>query len=150
MMSIQRKRPISMVMIGGVLIVFAVVTGALTSDAQSEIETNATSEIAHGRYLVHNVAQCVVCHTPRREQGELIQTRLLSGAVIPVRSPDEAEPWAFHSASIAGLTTFSSEHVIHLLTTGERPNGTQPKLPMPRFGMTQEDAKAVVAYLRSL
>ncbi len=49
--------------------------------------------IERGRYLVHNVAMCVQCHSPRDENGELIETALLTGAPMPVKSPFPNRIW---------------------------------------------------------
>jgi hypothetical protein len=39
---------------------------------------------------------------------------------------------------------------IVFLTTGQRPDGSTPRPPMPEFRMNQSDAAAVVAYLKSI
>lgn len=109
-----------------------------------------TAEIERGRYLVHNVAKCVECHSPRNAQGELDRTRLLQGAPIPLKSPYRDTQWAFRAPAIAGLPGWAVEDVIHLLMTGSRQSGWTPRPPMPQFGMSREDASAVVAYLKSL
>ena len=106
--------------------------------------------VARGNYLVHDVAMCVQCHTPRHANGELDRTRLLKGAPVPVPSPFPTQPWAFTAPAIAGLPGFSDEDEITLLTTGRRLGSAAPKPPMPPFRLTREDAEAVVAYLRSL
>lgn len=118
--------------------------------AQSDGEGSADgSAVERGRYLVHDVAMCVQCHTPRDREGNLIEERMLQGAPIPVASPFP-EPWAYSSPQIAGLPGFQPEEVAVLLRTGKRPNGEQPLPPMPSFRMSEEDARAVVAYLKSL
>jgi len=40
--------------------------------------------------------------------------------------------------------------MVTLLTTGVWRDGKRPRPPMPQFRMTQQDAQAVVAYLKSL
>ncbi|MBI5424207.1 MAG: c-type cytochrome [Opitutae bacterium] len=34
--------------------------------------------------------------------------------------------------------------------TGVKPDGSMPRPPMPQFRLSEEDARAVVAYLRAL
>jgi len=108
------------------------------------------SRIEHGRYLVHQVALCVQCHSPRDENGRLLETRLLSGARIPVNSPFPSQPWAYQAPDIRGMVGYTEEEGIRLLTEGITRGGTPPRPPMQQFHLTVEDARAVVAYLKSL
>jgi len=106
------------------------------------------SEIEHGSYLVHRVAMCVQCHSPRDEKGDLVLSRLLKGAQIPVTSPFHYQTWAFMAPPLAGLPTgYTQEDVITLLSQGRKPNGTSPRHPMPPFRFDEKDAKAIAAYL---
>ena len=106
--------------------------------------------VERGRYLVHRVSLCVQCHSPRDENGRLLETRLLSGARIPVDSPFPGQPWAYQAPDIRGMLGYTEEEGVRLLTEGITRNGTAPRPPMQQFRMTREDARAVVAYLRSL
>jgi len=125
-------------------VVLAVIAPAASISAQDH-------QIARGEYLVMHVAMCVQCHTPRNEQGELDQSQLLQGATIPLKSPFPSQTWAFEAPKIAGLPGgWSEADLIQLLQTGRSPRGTPPRQPMPPFRMTQEDAAAVAAYLKSL
>jgi len=110
----------------------------------------ADSRIEHGRYLVHQVALCVQCHSPRDENGRLLETRLLSGARIPVSSPFPGQPWAYQAPDIRGMVGYTDEEGVRLLTEGITRGGTPPRPPMQQFHLTVEDARAVVAYLKSL
>ncbi|MBW3596135.1 MAG: cytochrome c [Planctomycetes bacterium] len=127
----------------------ASIAPAQEADAPAEKKAKTASPVERGRYLVHHVAMCVVCHSPRTENGRIIEERLLEGAPMPVSSPFPRQTWAFRAPSIAGLGGFSEEAIVTLLQTGARPNGEAPKPPMPPFRMTEEDARAVVAYLKS-
>lgn len=125
------------------------VTAQPPSPAPQTQERAPAGNVERGRYLVHDVAMCVQCHSPRTRQGELIESRLLTGAPMPVESPFPF-PFALAVPQIAGLPGFTGDDVVTLLTTGRRPDGTVPMPPMPSFRMTREDAQAVVSYLRSL
>jgi len=108
-------------------------------------------QIRQGEYLTQHVAMCVQCHTPRRSDGQLDMTRLFQGAPVPVPSPAfPNQQWAVNAPNIAGLTGFSDEDEIALLTTGQRLSGRSPSPPMPPFRLRREDAEAIVAYLRSI
>lgn len=106
--------------------------------------------VAHGKYLVHHVAQCIQCHTPRDRRGDLDRSRLLTGAPIPVVGPAYSRPWAAESVWLAGLRNYDESFVRYLLTHGVKPDGTRPKPPMPSFQLNEQDANAVIAYLKSL
>ena len=113
-----------------------------------------TAEVARaierGRYLAERVAQCIVCHTPKDDAGRVILERRFQGAPIPVRSPYPGRTWAVEAPAIAGLSFYTREEAIRLLTEGIARDGEPPRPPMPRFGMTREDAEAVFEFLRSL
>ena len=108
------------------------------------------SPVERGKYLVHDVAMCVMCHTPHTADGRLVSERLLQGSPMPVSSPFPRQRWAFRAPALAGLGGFSEEAIVTLLQTGARPGGETPEPPMPPFRMTEEDARAVAAYLKSL
>jgi mono/diheme cytochrome c family protein len=104
-----------------------------------------------GKYIVHHVAMCIYCHTPRDVEGVLDQQQLLQGAPMPVASPFPGQPWAFQAPKIAGLPGgWTGEDMAKFLQTGETPTGHEPQPPMPPFRFNDEDAKAVAAYLKSL
>jgi mono/diheme cytochrome c family protein len=104
----------------------------------------------HGRYLVHHVAMCAECHSPRDESGEIIPGQEFTGAPIPVR-PDGRSDWALRAPRNRGLPGYTPDLAIRLLTQGgvDR-DGRQLRPPMPHFRMTVQDAADVVAYLKSL
>jgi len=109
-----------------------------------------SSQIEHGKYLVEKVAMCVECHTRRNTRGELDRNKLLQGAPIPLQSPFRNQQWAFQAPDIAGLPGWTTQDAIRLLQTGRRMTGLSPKPPMPSYRLTQVDAEAVVAYLKSM
>jgi mono/diheme cytochrome c family protein len=105
--------------------------------------------VARGRYLVHEVAMCVQCHSPRRGAA-LVESRLLAGAPVPVEAPLGIDDWALHAPRIAGFPGYTLDQGVRLLTEGVARDGATPRAPMPPFRMTREDAEAVVRYLQSL
>jgi mono/diheme cytochrome c family protein len=113
-------------------------------------DTASEQSVERGRYLVHDVAHCVQCHTPRDSRGKLRRDRPLRGAVIPLESPFPGGEWAKESAWIAGLQNYDRETVVFLLRNGRRPDGYVPAAPMPSYRMRKSDAEAVAAYLASL
>ncbi len=132
--------------------VFAGLMGAgAVGSAHEESAPSKDTLVARGKYLVHNVAMCVQCHSPRDGKGKLIPGKELTGARIPVRSPYDNEIWAFRAPHLAGLPGgWTKADVVQLLTTSRSPSGTIPKSPMPNYKMSKEDAQAVAEYLASL
>jgi len=109
--------------------------------------------IQRGKYLVHEVAHCTHCHTPRGDKGEPDRARLLQGATLPIRPKEPTQHWADKSPDItrSGLAGMWGEaDMVKFLTTGKNPEGEGPTPPMPVFRLHDEDARAVAAYLRSL
>jgi mono/diheme cytochrome c family protein len=117
-----------------------------------EIERVAQQDaVEHGEYIVHHLAMCIYCHTPRNEEGEPDTRQLLSGAPMPIASPFPRQTWAFQAPKIAGLPGgWTEDDTVTFLQTGESPTGHQPRPPMPPFRMNEEDARAVAVYLKSL
>jgi mono/diheme cytochrome c family protein len=125
-------------------------------------EHKATTDSAHpstaqqgiaerGQYIVHHVAMCIYCHTPRSEDGVPDEQRLLQGASMPIASPFPRQQWAFQAPKIAGLPGgWTEADMVKFLQTGTSPTGRQPQPPMPPFRFNEEDARAVAAYLKSI
>jgi mono/diheme cytochrome c family protein len=135
---------------GGGFVLLMIGLGCGVSAAQVATRAASAEQLQRGQYLVEHVAMCVQCHTPRNAQGELDRTRLLQGAPVPVPAPFPTPQWAFEAPRIAGLPGWLTEDAVRLLQTGRSARGYTPRPPMPPFRMTQEDAAAVVAYLKSL
>jgi mono/diheme cytochrome c family protein len=112
----------------------------------------ADARIERGRYLTHDVAMCVQCHTPRQEDGSLIEGKEFTGAPFPVTAPPfiASGEWCVVTPPIAGLPGFTKDEAVQFFMNGARLGSHQPKWPMPPFRMSRDDAEAVVAYLMSL
>ncbi|HUE41909.1 MAG TPA: hypothetical protein VMP12_00020 [Candidatus Sulfotelmatobacter sp.] len=108
------------------------------------------SDIERGRYLVEEVAKCPECHTPRNERGELRQEVWLSGASIWIRPVAPIANWADHAPALAGWPSFTEEQGERILEKGTGPEGEELRPPMHIYHMKHEDAKAIIAYLKSL
>ena len=93
---------------------------------------------------------CGTCHTPRTDSGEIDQERWLDGAALWLLPARPTTGWPLKAPRLAGSPAASDEELVRLLTTGIWKTGSRLKAPMPQFRMSQADAEAVVAYLRSL
>lgn len=101
-----------------------------------------------GRYIVEDVAICGQCHTPRDSNGASDRTRWLEGAPVWLKSAESVENWPLQAPRIAGILPGTDGEMITLLTTGLW-RGAYLRPPMPQFRMSQQDAAAVVAYLKA-
>jgi mono/diheme cytochrome c family protein len=115
-----------------------------------KLGTPSAATLAHGKYLVENVAGCNDCHTPQNEKGEPIQAQYLQGSDLPFKPTVPMPVWADKSTNIAGLPGWDKDAAIRFLMTGIAQNGLPPRPPMPQFHLNLQDATAVVAYLKSL
>jgi mono/diheme cytochrome c family protein len=124
---------------------------AVSRGAQTKTKVDAQKEeIARGRYLVEHVAECGDCHTPRNARGELERDEWLQGAPIWIVPVKPIANWAPRAPALAGLPSFTNAQAERVLENGTGPEGEKLRPPMHTYHMTSEDAKAIVAYLRSL
>ena len=142
-----------------VLLLFAFICGPVTAPtayAQSSRRPASDSgkpsgDVARGKYLVESVAMCGQCHTPRDSNGNVDRSHWLQGAPMRwVPAEGSASNWPLTAPRIGGSPPASDSDLVKLLTTGIWTTGKPLRFPMMPFRMTEADAKAVVAYLRSL
>ncbi len=119
-------------------------TGSAESAAQRD------ERLARGAYIVENVAQCGRCHSPVDNAGERDRTRWLMGGPLDVAPTIAKQNWVMAAPRIAGAPPGTDEQFVRLLMTGVSRTGGRLSRPMPEFRMTQADAEAVLAYLKSL
>jgi len=113
-------------------------------------EQQGNAEVERGRYLAEEVAKCAECHTPRKAQGELMRDEWLQGATIWIVPVVKTSNWAERAPALAGLPSFTEEQVERVLEKGTGPEGEALRPPMHIYHMNRDDAKAIVAYLKSL
>ncbi len=127
----------------------SLLTGAC-SDAASRTQAPTPQQLlARGKYLVENVGMCQDCHTPMTPTGP-DPARWLQGAELVFAPTVPIPDWAAVAPAIAGLPSLEDDEALSLLTTGALPGGSTLRPPMPHFRFNQDDAQAVVVYLRSL
>lgn len=110
----------------------------------------AGADVERGKYLVENVAMCGECHTPRNAKGDLKYDAWLQGASIWIRPVAPIQPWADTAPPLAGMPSFTDEQFATVLEKGIGPEGETLRPPMHIYHMHHEDAKAIIAYLKSL
>jgi mono/diheme cytochrome c family protein len=110
----------------------------------------AGGDVERGKYLVEEVARCPECHTPRNSQGDLEPDAWLQGASTWISPVQPNHNWAQLAPPLAGLPSYTNEQAERILEKGTGPEGEALRPPMHTYHLTQEDARAVIAYLRSL
>lgn len=124
-----------------------------TSAPPKPSEPTQADMVKRGEYLT-TVAGCNDCHTPGTLFGAPDFSRKLSGSEL-----GWSGPWGTTYARNltpdpeTGLGKWTDDQIITAFRTGQRPDGTTLRPPMPWqdfAALTDEDARAVVALLRSL
>jgi mono/diheme cytochrome c family protein len=115
--------------------------------------------VERGRYLVHHVAACTDCHTPRGAMGMLDETRTLAGSPMPFAdlNPGDDTMGAVYAPNLTnhatGLMGWTDAQIKRAFLDGLDADGN-PLFPiMPYYvlhNMSAEDADAIVAYLRTV
>lgn len=107
-----------------------------------------------GRYLL-TIMGCTDCHTPGHFLGKPDMERFLGGSEVGFEIPGLG---TFHGPNLTpddetGLGKWSEAEIVTAIRTGVRPDGRHLAPAMPWMGyaaLTDEDALAVAAYLKSL
>jgi mono/diheme cytochrome c family protein len=116
-------------------------------------------EVERGRYLVQ-LTGCGACHTDGALIGEPNAARLLAGSEIGIAYTDplsEARPGVAYPPNLTpalktGLGGWSDENVVAAIRSGAHGRSGQLRVMPWAFyrQMTDQDASAIVAYLRSI
>ena len=106
-------------------------------------------KVERGKYLVEQVCMCGDCHTPMTPKGEPDMTRWLHGSSLSFTPKMPIPDWVDQAPVLAGLVGYTDAQVLLILQKGLK-DGKPLRPPMPHFRFNQEDAEAIVAYLRSL
>ena len=112
----------------------------------------AETPLERGTYLMKSVAACPVCHTPWDEDGQIADKHFAGGLVF------EEDEYTAYASNITpdvetGIGGWSDEEIVIGIREGKRPDGSiiGPAMPIALYrGMSDRDAQAIVAYLRSI
>ena len=132
-------------------LIVAVACAALSLTACGQ---GGPGNIARGKYLV-GIISCGDCHTPGGLIGKPDMNRYLAGSEVGFFIPDLGYFYGpnLTSDEATGLGKWSEDDVVTALRTGKRPDGRvlAPIMPWQSFAnMSDEDAHAIAAYLKSL
>lgn len=136
-------------MLGASVCLVAMIAGMSAQNAGSSKKSKSSDLVARGKYIVESTGMCADCHTQMTEKGPDM-SKHLQGAVLPFKATVPVPDWADRSANIAGMKGWSDAEAIKFFTTGIDPNGKHARPPMPAFRYNEQDARAILAYLRSL
>lgn len=143
----------TMISRGGVAAAAAVsLSGILLSGALSSGTARAETELERGRALMNGIVACGNCHTPQGPNGPVPGMELAGGM------PFVEKPFTAYAPNITpdpetGIGRWTDEQIVRAIREGKRPDGSIIGPPMPvEFyrGLSDSDARAIVAYLRSV
>jgi mono/diheme cytochrome c family protein len=112
------------------------------------------AQVARGRYLV-GIAGCSDCHTPGGMLGSPDMNRYLGGSDVGFSIPTQG---VFVGQNLTpdketGLGQWTDVEIVTAIRKGKRPDGSELSgvMPWESFSrLTDEDALAIAAFLRSL
>jgi mono/diheme cytochrome c family protein len=110
--------------------------------------------VARGKYLVTGPAACGNCHTQRGRDFRSLSTKVLAGGHYFVE-PGLFETWSRNITQDkdTGIGTWTDAQIIRAVREAKNKEGETLGPPMP-FGtynrMSDDDVKAIVAYLRTV
>ncbi|HTM50062.1 MAG TPA: cytochrome c [Bryobacteraceae bacterium] len=112
------------------------------------------AKVARGKYLVEEVGRCQECHTPRSPDGVFDKEKWMKGSVLLFQPIEPIKGWHKTAPDItrAGRLwqKWGEPALIRFLVTGLSPGGKPPGAPMPVYKVSQDDAEAIVEYLKTL
>jgi mono/diheme cytochrome c family protein len=123
---------------------FSLTLCALSVAAQAE------TRLQRGKYLMRTIVACGNCHTPQTPKGPARGRELAGG------TPFEEPFGTAYASNITphrktGIGKWTDKQIIKAIREGVRPDGSiiGPPMPIALYrGMSDADAKAIVAYLR--
>ena len=109
--------------------------------------------VARGRYLVNGPAACGNCHTQRGPDLKSASTNILAGGHPFVDPVFEAYSRNITPDKDTGIGTWTDAQIIRAIREGVTKEGDTlgPPMPFETYNrMSDDDAKAIVAYLRTV
>lgn len=147
-----------LVLITGISVLLFYVSNAFPNVGSApEIQIELTTErIERGKYLAHNVAACIHCHTPQEKTkfAHPLKENML-GAGGNKFGTEEGFPGNYYASNLtpANLENWSDGEIYRAITEGVGKEGRAlfPIMPYPNYAqMEQEDVYSIIAYLRTL
>lgn len=131
----------------------SVLAAVLALTAATNRASKSAAQVERGRYLTL-MGSCNDCHTPGTFYGAADYSRQFSGSELGWQGPwGVTFPRNLTPDEETGIGKWSARDIVNALRTGVRPDGSVilPPMPWPMYAtMTDEDAYAIAAYLKSL
>lgn len=127
-----------------------IATAQKAKRAEAPVKHAASGDVARGKYIVEGVAMCGQCHTPHDSNGRPEQSQALEGASVWLVPANPVADWPLIAPRLAQNPPGTDAEMVKLLSTGIWTDGKYLRPPMPQFRMSESDAAAVVAYLKSM
>ncbi len=149
---------VALVGVAGATIVLALKQPAMRPAPELHVELDAET-VERGRYLAENVADCIGCHSDHDAQRFALPVKPgTEGAGGYVFTKGEGVPGRVVAQNITpdpgtGIGEWSDGEIARAIREGVRRDGAPlfPMMPYPDYrSMSDEDVKAIIAYLRSL
>ena len=125
--------------------------GALAFAAQPALSQDAKL-LERGTYLMNSIVACGNCHVQRDKQGRPIAELGLSGGGVFDEKPFKAYAANITPDPETGVGKWTEAQLMRAIREGIRPDGSLIGPPMPIHmyrGISDDDARALVAYLRA-
>lgn len=131
------------------------ITSALAGAALLALHGMAIAEtpLDRGTYLMQSIVACGNCHTPKGPNGEIPGMELAGMAPFEKTPGFDANAPNITPDPETGIGNWTDEQIIASIREGKRPDGTIIGPPMPiglYRGMSDNDVRAIVAYLRNV
>ena len=129
--------------------VVTIVAALLVGDGQA---FRSASSAGSRSWKVFGRASCNLrrLSSPHDEKGEPVKAKWMKGAPLAFKPTVPMPMWADKAPNIAGLPGWEDADAVKFFMTGIAYNDLPARPPMPQYRFNQQDAQAVVAYLKSL
>ncbi|MDF2697527.1 MAG: putative diheme cytochrome c-553 [Labilithrix sp.] len=137
--------------LGKTVLLLAGATRVPDRPAQGIAVPEKAATVGYGRYLAHDVYDCVGCHTPGFSAAKVEGPELLEGG-FEFRDPSGQPVFARNlTPDETGIRHYKSQDLGRALREGVRPNRTLLSAPMPMFrGLEDVEIEALYLYLQSV
>lgn len=123
---------------------------------QPIVAPDSNDAVAYGKYIVQGKIECWTCHSASFKTLNILEPQKSPGYMAGGNAIPDMEGKIIYSANLTpddetGIGRWKEEEFVKALRFGIRPDGTTNRYPMaPYTRMTELEAKAIFAYLKSL